>query len=73
MPNHAPTGHTGNGTSETPSHVPGLNRIGAMLDDLRKNIQQNQKWALEDWVEGAKLLVIATSPSEVWCSSPEPI
>jgi hypothetical protein len=44
-----------------------------MLDDLRKNIQQNQKWALEDWVEGAKLLVIATSPSEVWCSSPEPI
>ena len=31
-----------------------------MLDDLRKNIQQNQRWALKDWVEGAKLLVIAT-------------
>ena len=30
-----------------------------MLDDLRKNIQQNQRWALKDWVEGAKLLVIA--------------
>ena len=30
-----------------------------MLDDLSKNIQQNQRWALKDWVEGAKLLVIA--------------
>ena len=55
-----PADHLETGTSEAPSHVPGLNRIGAMLDDLRKNIQQNQRWALKDWVEGAKLLVIAT-------------
>ena len=47
-------------TSETPSHVPGLNQIGAMLDDLRKSIQHNERWALKDWVEGAKLLVIVT-------------
>jgi hypothetical protein len=31
-----------------------------MLDDLGKNIQRNQRWALKDWVQGAKLLVIAT-------------
>ena len=30
-----------------------------MLDDLRKNIQQNQRCALKEWVEGAKLLVMA--------------
>ena len=27
------------GTSETPSHVPGLNRIGAMMDDVGKSSQ----------------------------------
>ena len=31
-----------------------------MLDDLRKSIQHNERWALKDWVEGAKLLVIVT-------------
>ena len=54
-----PADHSETGTSEAPSLVPGLNRIGAILDDLKKNIQQNQRWALKDWVEGAKLLVIA--------------
>ena len=54
------TDHSVGGTSETPSDVPGLNQIGAMLDDLGKNILQNQKWALQDWVLGAKLLVIVT-------------
>jgi hypothetical protein len=54
-----PFDHSAGGTSETVSLVPGLNQIGAMLDDLRKNIQANQRWALKDWVQGAKLLVIA--------------
>jgi len=42
------------------SEVPGLNQIGALLDDLRKAIQHNERWSLRQWVEGAKLLVIAT-------------
>lgn len=56
----APADYSAIGTSEAASHVPGLNQIGALLDDCRKRIQQNQRRALREWVEGAKLLVIAT-------------
>ena len=39
--------------------VAGLNRIGALLDDIRKQIQSHGEQALRLWVEAAKLLVVA--------------
>ena len=38
--------------------VPGENEIGALLDDATKRIQHHQKWALREWIEAAKLLVV---------------
>ena len=55
-----PSDHSAGGTSEGASLVPGLNRIGALLDEITKGIQHNQKGALKGWVEGAKWLVIVT-------------
>ena len=42
MPNDS-SDHSAGGTSEGASLVPGLNRIGALLDEITKGIQHNQK------------------------------
>ena len=47
MPDDHFSDHSDDGTSEGASHVPGLNQIGARLDDLGKNIQQNQMLGAE--------------------------
>ena len=67
MPAAQPEPDTGNDKPEAVAEpqeahkmrsLPGPNEIGAILDNIAKKIKHHERWALREWIEGAKLPVI---------------
>jgi hypothetical protein len=51
--------HSNIGTNAFSADVPGLNQIGAFLDDIRQRIQYHGKGSLREWIDAAKLIALA--------------